>query len=232
MRGGTVTAQENTSLSELGALIPVATGSLRWRLREATRTEHDAIEDCLGLHKRALTLVEYTSLLKTYFGFYQPLERDLALIDWPAGSIAMSARRKAGWLASDLADLGLDDEHITSLPLCRTRRPLVTVNDGLGALYVLEGATLGGQQIMRRLGPALGISASYAGRFFSSYGASTGPMWRSFLVSLEEAGRDPGARAAIERAAIETFGNLRAWLMTTKEWAPSDRGRSACELAG
>ncbi len=217
---------------EPGHVASASEGSLRWRLREATRTDHDNVEEFVGLKDGLLSSIEYTTLLKCYYGFYQPLELELVHLDWRPCSINMSARCKTGWLASDLADLGLDHHELDSLPRFSTLPPFASLYDGLGALYVLEGATLGGQQIMSRLGPALGISSSHAGRFLSSYGRSTGPMWRSFVCALEEAGRKHDASAAIERAARATFANFHEWLVTSKQRAMQDRISSVIEPAG
>lgn len=215
-----------------GYVALASTGALRRRLREATRTEHDSIEEYLGLKSGMVSSTEYRWLLKSYFGFYQPLELELARLDWRPCSIDMSTRCKTDWLASDLDDLGLDCHELESLPRFSKLSPFVSLYDGLGALYVVEGATLGGQQLMSRLGPALGISASYGGRFLSSYGRSTGQMWRSFVCALEEAGRNSDASAAIERSARATFANFHEWLVTSKEHAGQNCSSSVIEPAG
>ncbi len=59
---------------------------------------------------------------------------------------------------------------------------LTNFDFALGCLYVLEGATLGGQVISRHLAK-LGIGPENGGRFFNGYGARTGEMWKSFQTS-------------------------------------------------
>lgn len=206
-----------------------APGSIRWQLREATRSDHDAIEECLSLRRRALTLVEYRWLLQTYYGFYLPIERLLGRLDWRHAAVDFAARRKASLIAADLADLGLDANQIDRLPQCVALPASLSLYEGLGALYVLEGATLGGQSILWSVAPALGLSASNGARFFASYGVAVGPMWRSFLAVLEDLRCNREARVAIERSAVQTFGNLRVWLEASKERVTSDFVSGTCE---
>ena len=52
-----------------------------------------------------------------------------------------------------------------------------------GALYVLEGSTLGGQIILKHLQKTM--SPGFKGsQYFSAYQYKTGSMWKSFLQQL------------------------------------------------
>ncbi|MGQ0674339.1 MAG: biliverdin-producing heme oxygenase [Hyphomicrobium sp.] len=189
-----------------------STSSLRWRLRDATRQHHDRLEQRLGLMERQLTRPSYRRLLEIMWGYYDPLEDALAHLEWTGTNLSFASRRKALWLAADLLDLGHTAQSLAILSRCVSLPACRSIPQGLGILYVLEGATLGGQLISRRLGPELGISPASAGRFFASYGSATGAMWQSFLASLEQAGTERAAALAIERAALDTFATLDAWL--------------------
>ena len=92
-------------------------------------------------------------------------------------------------------------------PLCPALPPLHTRAQLLGAMYVLEGSTLGGQVIARQL-----AAAGIAGRtFFTGRAERTGPLWKQFCQLLEAAAgtEDPDAIVA---SAILTFQTLAAWL--------------------
>lgn len=89
-----------------------------------------------------------------------------------------------------------------------------------GILYVLEGATLGGQVILRRLGTRVGISATYGGRFFASYGPDVGRMWRSYVEVLERFGATPKAQV-IEQSAVAAFQAFDEWLSQPKVHPPA-----------
>lgn len=200
------TSQTTTVLRELSS------EALRWQLKAATHTYHAHVEDCLALDESISTRGAYRQLLKNLLGFYQPIENAIERLDWTATDIDVKARRKSTWLASDLVDLGFEPGKISTLPHCQIIPAVNTVNSGLGVLYVLEGATLGGQVVIRDLADRFGYNSAFGGRFFSSYGLAVGAMWREYLQVLEQAGLDAAARAEIERAAIDTFRSLLAWL--------------------
>lgn len=65
---------------------------------------------------------------------------------------------------------------------------------------------------MRALNDRLGLTAETGGRFFASYGASIGLMWRRFVAALDGEGGDPGNAHAAERAAAATFQAFGDWL--------------------
>ena len=73
----------------------------------------------------------------------------------------------------------------------------------LGLLYVVEGATLGGQVISRRLEVKLA--------FFRGYGEATGRMWRETSARLR-AVSNPAAQDEAVRSAVSCFTLLRRWL--------------------
>ena len=86
----------------------------------------------------------------------------------------------------------------------------------LGALYVFEGATLGGQLISRHLEEKLGMRDGVGYRYYRSYGADVGRRWQEFrglLLKQSMAGSDD----AIVAAAVDTFERLRAWCVTDHE---------------
>lgn len=199
------TSQTTSDLRELSSL------ALRWQLKAATITYHAHVEDCLALDESISTRGAYRQLLINLLGFYQPIENAIERLDWTATDFDVCARRKSVWLASDLVDLGFEPAEISTLPHCQFIPAVTTVNSGLGVLYVLEGATLGGQIIIRDLADRFGFSSAFGGRFFSSYGSAVGTMWREYLQMLEQAGTEADARAEIEHAAIDTFRSLLAW---------------------
>jgi len=119
-----------------------------------------------------------THLWKTWM-FYRPLESGLAALDWTAVGIDFVSRRKTPLLEEDMRFLGVPHS-----PTEDRKQPLDRMNHDFapGCLYVLEGATLGGQVISRHLAK-LGIGPETGGRFFNGYGAKTGRMWKSFQAS-------------------------------------------------
>lgn len=175
-------------------------------LRSATRDHHEQLERGLGLADRPLTRTRYEAVLERFFGLYVPLERALdaagagdVLDDWPA-------RRKTGWLADDLRDLGRSEGDLASLPRCDDLPAVTTAGAVLGCLYVVEGATLGGAVITHAVRDAPG-SEPLPHRFFSSYGSARAARWRRFRGAVEAA--RPGHDAVT--AACATFDAFHRW---------------------
>ncbi|MFL5365812.1 MAG: biliverdin-producing heme oxygenase [Myxococcales bacterium] len=179
------------------------------QLRTATQSEHQAIESALGLGRADLTAARYRGLLLRFYGFYLPLEDDIrALGGWEAYGLDLAARSKTGLLKTDLVALGVDP---SGVPLCVERPRPRTRAEAFGVLYVLEGATLGGQILSRHLQQTLGLGPVNGARFFHGYGSRTGEMWQSFRKALLACPMSAGEEAAMALAAVETFRTLREW---------------------
>lgn len=190
-----------------------AAGDLLPALRSATAEAHRRLEDAVDIPRAVLDPEGYRRLLAAFYGFYRPLERELAaLTGWESCGLDLAERRKTPWLASDLAALGLEAPVLQTLPHCPSLPALDSLAQGMGCLYVLEGATLGGRQITALMqGSPVRPEAR---RFFASYGAETGLRWREFLAALRsfEERCAPAERAALLAAALATFQCLQRWL--------------------
>jgi heme oxygenase len=184
--------------------------NVRQRLRLETRAEHDAIESTLGLMDPALSQAAYQRCIEKFYGFYRPVERELAtcLVGSPWGGV-LSGRCKAGLLRHDLLCLGLTDPD--AIPVCAALPALTTPASAFGCLYVLEGATLGGQIISGHAASRFGHSAQHGAAFFHAYGSETGAMWRTFGHSLMAFSNDSTTDDEIVAAALSTFRALRLW---------------------
>lgn len=186
-------------------------GEVLAHLRTATRPLHERLEDRLDLPRHLRSIAEYCSLLADFHGFYAPLEASLSCIDWNGTGIAFEERRKTPLLRDDLASLGLSEEDVSRLPRCDRIPPMSCRNAAFGGLYVVEGATLGGQLITRHIREAFGQDPAAPSAFFASYGERVGRMWRAFREALA---RNCGVqdREIVAHAAVETFEGLEAWL--------------------
>jgi heme oxygenase len=148
-------------------------------LRSGTRQQHREIEAIIDPMKNFCSLEAYKAHVLKSWTFYCPLEAELGHLDWTAVGIDFASRRKAPLLEEDLRILGVPrpEPEESKQPLDRT-----SLDFAVGCLYVLEGATLGGQLISRHLA-TLGIGPATGGLFFNGYGAKTGEMWKSFQAS-------------------------------------------------
>ena len=180
------------------------------QLRRETHAQHEAVEANRfnqALAAGTVTAADAAWFLSKLFGFVLPLEEGInqlaPLLD-PAWELA--SRRRAYLIPFDLEELlGYS---ALPLPLCPVRPPLATAAQALGVLYVLEGSTLGGQVIARQLEKA-GLDA--ARRYFTAYGALTGPRWQA-TCRLLAAAATPENEAELVGSATRTFHDLAVWL--------------------
>jgi len=188
-----------------------ATTTFLARLKDATKPDHEATEHTVDLGNRAKTSEGYRALLGRFLGFYEPAEARLAPILGTMPALEFAKRRKTELLKADLRFLGLGDLGIDALPRYPGLMPLVDVATALGSMYVLEGATLGGQYVAKHVESTLGVRPGQGGSFFSSYGEDVGPMWKAFKEVLStHAGAEP-VQDAIIASARDTFKHFNDW---------------------
>lgn len=172
--------------------------SLMAALRAATTGHHERTERLVPALDPALLLDGYARILARFRAAYAPMEARLSVVAWPDG-FDWSARRKVPLLDADLAWLAARGVAVPDVPPVAPAAPAAaTLAAAIGTLYVLEGASLGGQLIVRRLGPRLGVDAGAGASFYAGYGARTGPMWKAFAAMAEHW----GAGAAAEWDAV------------------------------
>ncbi len=185
------------------------------QLREATSTLHLHVEQILGLPGAIRQRADYVRCLSRFYGLYQPLEAMLASFHaWPAAGIDIAACTQSGKLAEDLRTLGVEAAQLETAP----HRSLPLLPDfahALGALYVLEGSTLGSQYILPRLVEQMGTQLLGATSFFFGRGAQTGRCWKHFREALDHYGlRFPENRTAVVQGAQACFGSIGIWMQT------------------
>ena len=179
------------------------------RLRAETRPYHDAVEQNpfnQALSAGAVTPEATAWFLGKLYGFVQPFEA--ALQRHAAGfgpAWALAQRYRAPLILEDLARL---PGGMSIPPLCPAMPPLRTRPQLLGAMYVVEGSTLGGQVITRQLAQA-GISLR---AYFTGYGALTGSRWKAFCQLLMEAAPTGPDQDEIVASARLTFQRLDQWI--------------------
>ena len=89
---------------------------------------------------------------------------------------------------------------------------LPTFAHALGALYVLEGSTLGSRFILRDLETRIGAQIAGATRFLGGRGEAVRPMWQSFKAALDNFGREkPDLRADVVTGAERVFRAILVW---------------------
>ncbi|TFF05837.1 biliverdin-producing heme oxygenase [Pseudomonas sp. BCA14] len=190
----------------------VSAPSLLEALRTGTGLLHVALEKRLPFFSERLDAPWYRRLLQAYYGFYAPMEAALYASGLIPEGFDSARRVKTPTLIGDLKALGLDDAAIRALPYCRQLPTFNTPAACLGALYVLEGATLGGQVLRREIAQRLAVNADSGGAFLNVYGAETGRRWKDFLDYLGCLPLDADAKERAVIAARSTFSGFEQWL--------------------
>ena len=165
-----------------------------------------------------LSIHTYTDVLQKLFGFYKPLEERIAAL--PASQdlpVDLERRQKAPLLAKDLLWLKVTQPQLSQLTWCERLPEVKSITEALGCLYVLEGATLGGQIISRHLKKNLALDGDRGCAFFCSYGDEVGLMWESFREALSAHCAKHGRceEEQLVKSACETFVSLDYWLFET-----------------
>lgn len=176
------------------------------RLRLETRLEHERVEAAVDIEGRLATLDKYRDLLARFYGFYAAFEP--VLHARLPGEFVRRSHLPA--LRRDAEALEINAQ--TLLPA--QRLPVLRDEaEAIGAMYVIEGSTLGGQIISRMLRERLGLCPDCGGAFFSGYGAQNGPMWRTFCEAVEVWSGTHGNIDGMVVGARETFEAMEAWVV-------------------
>ena len=156
--------------------------------------------------KRIRTKEDHVFFLNWLYGYYSPIEDRIRIQLTPDRFPDMDRRSRADYLLRDMEEAGIplpSPEHCSDFPL------IDTFGKALGALYVLEGSTLGGRIIATMLTRQLGSEKSLS--YFNSYGMETEGMWRSFTDFLDSSATTEVREDAL-LAAKETFLTFKNWI--------------------
>jgi len=178
------------------------------KIKEVTRINHQLLEKKLITNMRTIRDInDYANFLGLFYSFFGGLE---TLIDKHISSLTLpdyKSRRKTSLLADDLIAL-----KGALIPLAPAERLPVIDNhyQAMGALYVIEGSTLGGHIICKMIRQQLNMPHLSALSFFNGYGDQTEQMWHTFKSFI-----DSPLKAADEEKVIhsanETFMKFGQW---------------------
>lgn len=177
---------------------------LHQTLREATREAHHRLDHhpvLAPLARDDVTPARYVHALAALHGPQAGLEAVIGrFLAGHPGLFDYADRRRLPALESDLADLGARPLPCTAdIPVPRN------VDELVGLLYVVEGATLGGHFLAQRLRERLPPGTPM--RFFEGRGARTQASWQAFWRFAEGHCGVSGFEAATG-AALAAFSCL------------------------
>lgn len=170
---------------------------------------HDELEGSLDIVRRLMSAAERKSILCRFYALHSAAEAALMPQLRPVPDLGFERRLKVPALLNDLDVLGVPAAE--RCPGITAAFPgLCGVGQALGFAYVLEGATLGGRVIRKRVAAAGGSLAGLS--FFDVYGSATGDQWQAFCAVLE---RQCQSRVSpTVDGALAGFGFVRAALLS------------------
>lgn len=186
------------------------TDSILAQLKSQTAQQHQQTEDLVDIMREDFSREDYKNLLVRFYAFYNPFEPKMfEALSENSIEFDYENRRNAPKLFRDLESLGMSEREISAIENFNDLPALDSRAKIFGALYVVEGSTLGGQVISRHLKQKFGFDESNGSAFFSGYGKETGKMWNGFREAITAfAGGEASREDEIIGAANETFDKI------------------------
>lgn len=181
-------------------------------LRTETAENHKTLESLMFVNEimnNSLSIDQYKKLLTVNYIIHQKLENKLAnMLDADiAAELEMNSRLKLSALEKDLNYWGIDSLTLPGLDF-ELFIPQKNTAEVLGALYVLEGATLGGNVIKRHILANPNFKAHEGGlNYYGVYGEELSTKWKKFVSVLNERVTETDYERCIN-SANQTFNNL------------------------
>lgn len=160
-------------------------------LRAETAEKHKELESLMlfdEIMNNSLSVEDYKTLLTINYIIHQKLEIKLAnMLDATvAEKLEMNGRLKLSALENDLNYWAIDNLTLPGLDF-ELYVPEKDTAAVLGALYVLEGATLGGNVIKKHILANPLFSSHQDGlNYYGVYGEELGAKWKKFISVLNE----------------------------------------------
>ncbi|MCJ7932913.1 MAG: biliverdin-producing heme oxygenase [Chryseobacterium sp.] len=152
-------------------------------LKQNTADYHDAAEKLFNSEKifnKTFTLEDYKKIIHTNYLMLLHSEDQIfsSLSDKYSEKLQLNERKKLSLIEKDLKSLSLENQTASH------NLEFTNEHEALGAMYVIEGSTLGGNVIAKQLSKTEGFD-EVTFNFFGCYQENTGPMWKSFKEVLD-----------------------------------------------
>ncbi len=179
-------------------------------IKEATLNQHQQLEKALVAKMKTIRSMQgYVDLLKVFYGYFGGLEQKINQYINSSHLEDHNQRRKTNAMADDIEALG------GKLPITANTNDLPEINNALqafGALYVIEGSTLGGSIISKMMQQHLPFDGQNGLSFFNGYGEQTHQMWAGFKTALNAVVKTQDDEAVVLQAANDTFAGFKQWM--------------------
>jgi len=152
-------------------------------LKQNTAEYHDAAEKLFNSEKifnKTFTLEDYKKIIHTNYLMLLHSENKIfgSLSGKYSEKLQLDDRKKLSLIEKDLESLSLENQAASH------HLEFDNEHEALGAMYVIEGSTLGGNVIAKQLSKTEGFD-NVTFNFFGCYQENTGPMWKNFKKVLD-----------------------------------------------
>ena len=181
---------------------------LSTKIKEHTAFSHKQLESHALFRNLSGTFdeQEYLKLLIKLQTYYQSLEKAYVPFFKDVSSLEIAKRQRAHILSEDIKNRsGATSVHTIDVPV------IDSIYKATGALYVIEGSTLGARFISQSLAQS-GLHASNGAAYFSGYGEETGTMWKTFVQFMNEVSSSEEEEQEVITTAEDVFSSLYKWL--------------------
>ena len=149
------------------------------KLKEETKHAHLQTEKLIIPSIKSLDLNNsYLQLLYIFYGYFKPVEEKIEQYLSPNVVSDIAERRKAGTILKDMEFVGAKSKP----SLCDQLPAIENAAEALGAMYVLEGSTLGGKHICKMIEQKLPLTEKKGLGFFTGYGTKPIICGRSLKI--------------------------------------------------
>lgn len=195
-------------------------------LKEETKVNHQQLEKLLVSQMRSIKTKDgYVKLLQLFYSYFGALEEKINhfIMAHEMEEQHSFQRRKTDRLSEDINGLGgIVNKKCGDIDLPKISNDL----EAYGALYVIEGSTLGGRVITKMMQRQIGTDSLEGFSFFNGYGDDTERRWACFRESLNDQGKSDEDKVLVVRAANETFAKFKRWIETNPI---NDHGKSGAK---
>ncbi|RZK39428.1 MAG: hypothetical protein EOO90_18755 [Pedobacter sp.] len=172
---------------------------LHEKLKAETAQAHNDLEQAMFVNdimKKTLTQDQYQDLLAANYLTHLFYERAIfkALSPQIADQLDLTSRDKIAALEEDIEQAGLQQSSLQTL-ISESIEPIQDSAFALGAMYVLEGATLGGSVIVKQLKLNPNFKETQTFGYYGCYGDKLIPNWQQFLSVLNALPEDQHKQA-------------------------------------
>lgn len=161
---------------------------LQERLKTQTAQAHSDLERLMfvdEIMQRTLTVDQYKTILITNYIAHKQYEDAIyqKLSARVKQELDIENRAKLAALALDLKESGISEDEVNK-NITQSSATIPNEAFALGAMYVLEGATMGGSVIIKQLAKNDNFSDQFGFHYYNCYRDQLMPKWKQFVQVL------------------------------------------------